>query len=733
MTSWISPYEPVRAPAGSRPTHLLRTTFRATGSGTLRITAHGVYEAHLNGQRVGDHELTPGYTEYGKRLQVQSFEVSFQGTNELIVELSDGWYRGQVGLFRSSDQWGERTALWAEIDGIVETGSHWESAQTNHLADMIEGETVDLREQPLVWHPVEVVEHRTDFVVSDAPPVRRIEEIVPTITARGDDWIVDLGQNITGWLRLTNLGPRDTHLTLTYGEELGPDGDVTQVNLVPNVPFLPHPLSAGQVDHVISDGSRGFEPRHSTKGFRYVRISGAVEKPNAVGVVVHTDLVRTGTFSSSHADLNKLHDAAVWSFRGNVVDIPTDCPTRERAGWTGDWQIYIPTAAYLYDVAGFSTKWLKDLAATQWENGVVPNMAPAPRSEVLEGPAADANGSAGWGDAAVIVPWEQYLAYGDSTVLEDNWPMMVRWIDFVRSAAEGARHPLRQGAEEPHEQYLWDTGFHWGEWLEPMRAGEDVDFPALLAADKGDVATAFYRRSTYLMSRIARILGKPDDYGALTELVRGAWQAEYVNRDGTVRPNTQATCVRALAFDLVNDRAAVADQLVRLVREADTHLTTGFLATPDLLPMLADHGHPDVAFDLLLQRTWPSWLGMIDAGATTIWERWEGWTADGQPHESHNHFSKGAVIGFLHRYVAGIRPISPGYERFELRPVPGPLTHARGALDTRHGRIESSWTIDGGSFILDAVVPKGTTCLATLPDGSTHELTPGHHNLRSTP
>ena len=733
MTSWISPYEPVRAPAGSRPTHLLRTTFRATGSGTLRITAHGVYEAHLNGQRVGDHELTPGYTEYGKRLQVQSFEVSFQGTNELIVELSDGWYRGQVGLFRSSDQRGERTALWAEIDGVVATGSHWESAQTNHLADMIEGETVDLRDQPLVWHPVEVVEHSTDFVVSDAPPVRRIEEIVPTITARGDDWIVDLGQNITGWLRLTNLGPRDTHLTLTYGEELGPDGDVTQVNLVPNVPFLPHPLSAGQVDHVVSDGSRGFEPRHSTKGFRYVRISGAVEKPEAVGVVVHTDLVRTGTFHCSEESLNKLHDAAVWSFRGNVVDIPTDCPTRERAGWTGDWQIYIPTAAYLYDVSGFSTKWLKDLAATQWENGVVPNMAPAPRSEVLEGPAAGANGSAGWGDAAVIVPWEQYLAYGDSTVLEDNWPMMVRWIDFVRSAASSGRHPSRTGPEQPHEQYLWDTGFHWGEWLEPMRAGEDVDFPALLRADKGDVATAFYRRSTYLMSRIARVLGLDNPYAELTEQVRGAWQAEYVNPDGTVHPNTQATCVRALAFDLVNDRVAVADQLARLVREADDHLTTGFLATPDLLAVLADHGHPDVAFDLLMQRTWPSWLGMIDAGATTIWERWEGWTADGQPHESHNHFSKGAVIGFLHRYVAGIRPISPGYERFELRPIPGPLTHARGALDTRHGRIESSWTIDGGSFILDALVPDGTTCLATLPDGSTHELTPGHHNLRSTP
>lgn len=753
MTEWISPFEPERAPAGSRPTHLLRTTFDAahTSSATLSITAHGIYEAHLNGSRVGDHELTPGYTEYGMRLQVQQFEVAdllVHGRNELVVELSDGWYRGQVGLFRSADQWGDRTALRAEllIDGVsvAATGAHWEAAKTRHLADLIGGETVDLRDHQHEWHPVELVDGGTaELVASEAPPVRRVQEIVPvSITRRGDDWIVDLGQNITGWLRLTDLGPRDRVVVLTYGEELGPDGDVTQVNIIPDVPFLPHPLSAGQVDRVISDGdpSRVFEPRHSTKGFRYVRIEGLDHEPDAIGIVVHTDLVRTGTFECSDEMLNRLHDAAVWSFRGNVVDIPTDCPTRERAGWTGDWQIYMPTAAYLYDVSGFSTKWLKDLAAAQWENGIVPNMAPAPRSEVREGPAANANGSAGWGDAAIIVPWEQYVAYGDSTVLAENWPMMVRWIDFVRAAAEGARHPTRVARHaEPlvHEKHLWDTGFHWGEWLEPMRAGESIDFPALLAADKGDVATAFYRRSTDLLARIAAVLGRDAEaaeYAALSDAVRTAWITEFVSPDGTVTPSTQATCVRALAFDLVDDRAAVADQLARLVRAAGDHLTTGFLATPDLLPVLVENGHLDAAFDLLMQRTWPSWLGMIDAGATTIWERWEGWTADGQPHESHNHFSKGAVIGFLHRFVAGIRPSAPGYTSFEVAPaMGGGLTSARGTLDTRHGRIESNWTLDAAAFRLDVLVPQGTTCTATLPDGSRHELSPGHHHLRSTP
>ena len=763
--SWISPFEPHREAGGHRPTHLLHTDFTSREgltNATLRITAHGVYEAHLNGERIGDQELTPGYTQYEHHLQVQSFDVTAAvrvGTNSIVVELSDGWFRGQVGLFRSSDQWGERTALLAELvlsnsDGRTTTigsGPKWRSFQTSHLADLIEGETLDLREampsDDAAWHEVEIVDGGTaELVESDAPPVRRIEEVAPiAVVQRGTGWIVDLGQNIVGWLRLRNLGARNSVVTIVYGEELAPDGDVTQVNIIPNVPFLPHPLSPGQLDRVISNGDPGrqFEPRHSTKGFRYARIEGLDHEPSTgdvTGIVVHSDLRRTGTFTCSDELLNRLHSAAVWSFRGNVVDIPTDCPTRERAGWTGDWQIYFPTATYLYDVDGFSTKWLKDLAAVQWDNGVVPNMAPAPRSEVTEGPAAGANGSAGWGDAAIIVPWEQYQAYGDVRVLESSWPMMLRWIDFVRRSAATGRHPVRVSRNaEPleHERYLWDTGFHWGEWLEPMRAGQDVDFPALLNSDKADVATAYYRHSTQLLSQIATVLRRDveaAELAALSGRVRDAWQAEFLGDDNTVMPATQATCVRALAFDLVptSARESVANQLVRLVRDAGTHPTTGFLATPDLLAVLADNGHADVAYELLLQRTWPSWLGMIDAGATTIWERWEGWTADGQPHESHNHFSKGAVIGFMHRYVAGIRPGAPGYRSFEIHPVPGGgLSSASGVLESPFGRIESTWSLSGGEFTLDATVPPGTTCLITLPDGSTHNVSAGTYHLTS--
>lgn len=754
---WISPVETERTSA----THLLRTSFVSTDVARARlyITAHGIYEARLNGARVGDLELTPGYTEYRDRLQVQTFDVTDQlrAENVLEVELSDGWYRGKVGLFRFTEQWGDRTALLAQLviehpDATVTTvttDGSWRSARTTHLADLIDGETVDLRDAEPAWHPVDVLDDGYGTLVSSpSPPVRRIQELAPvSVTRVGESQVVDLGQNITGWIRMRGFGSAGSRVTLTFGEELGPDGDVTQVNIEPDIPMLDGRLPAGQVDTVFSDGDHGhwLETRHSTKGFRYVRVAGLdhdLSPDDLRGIVVHTDMRRTGTFECSDDRLNRLHDAAVWSFRGNVVDIPTDCPHRERAGWTGDWQIYFPTASYLYDVAGFSTKWLLDVKASQWNNGVVGNLAPGPWDEVHEGTASFANGSAGWGDACVIVPWEQYQAYGDKRILEQLWPTMVRWIEHVRSVAEEARHPSRIARSEtplPHEQYLWDTGFQWGEWLEPMPPGVSIDFPAFVAQDKADVATAYYRRSTDLMARIATVLGKPEarDLAVLSERIRAAWCTEFLGDDGTVVPATQANCVRALAFDLVPvvQRGSVADQLAELVHAADDHLATGFLSTGMLLPTLADNGYADLAFTVLQQRTWPSWLDMIDQGATTMWERWEGWTSDGQPHESHNHFSKGAVITFLHRHVAGIRPImdAPGYRRFEIRPlVGGGITSARGRLETPHGVIESSWTIEGDHFAITIVVPVGTSARVTLPDGITHGAMAGTHRFSVT-
>jgi alpha-L-rhamnosidase len=364
-------------------------------------------------------------------------------------------------------------------------------------------------------------------------------------------------------------------------------------------------------------------------------------------------------------------------------------------------------------------------------------MSPSTRAEGREGPLAFLNGSAGWGDAAVIVPWELYRAYGDVAMLEELWPTMVRWIERTQRMAHERRHPdrvARRPEPEPHERYLVDTGFHWGEWLVP---GEEIDdFPAWTVADKGDVATAYFAHSAGLMARIAAILGKADGaarYGELSAHVRAAWQAEYLDAEGRLAPDTQANHVRALAFDLVPDelRPVIADGLVELIRKADTHLGTGFLATPYLLPVLADAGHLDVAYELLLQDSEPSWLVMVDRGATTVWERWNGVSADGVPYESLNHYSKGAVISFLHRYTAGIELVEPAYRRFRVRPRPGGgLICAEAAHESPYGRIESAWQIDGGTFALRVVVPSGTEAEVVLPDGTTSIAVPGEHTYR---
>jgi alpha-L-rhamnosidase len=443
---------------------------------------------------------------------------------------------------------------------------------------------------------------------------------------------------------------------------------------------------------------------------------------------------RTGWFECSDERMNALHEAAVWSLRDNACDIPTDCPQRERAGWTGDWQIFAGAAAFLYDIAGFSTKWLRDGVADQWPDGTIANMSPCPPAEGRGSPMAHLNGSAGWGDAVVVVPWRLYQAYGDERVLAENWAAMVAWLERGFRMARENRHPdraARRPVAEPHEAYLWDSGFHWGEWLAP--GDEPGDFPSFVAADKSDVATAYLSFSARLTARIAEVIGQDAArWDRLADAARDAWQREFVGPDGRLTPDTQAQHVRALAFELVPPalREAVADRLAALVKEAGDHLTTGFLATPDLLPALADAGHVDVAYALLLQDTSPSWLTMIDRGATTIWDRWDGVTADGVAHESLNHYSKGAVVSYLHRYVAGLSPIEPAYRSFRVRPRPGGgLTWAQAAHESPYGRIEVRWSIDGGRFDLSVSVPPGTTATAVLPDGVAHSLAPGEHHL----
>ncbi|WP_180935153.1 family 78 glycoside hydrolase catalytic domain [Nocardioides ungokensis] len=757
---WVRPAEDEVPPAGHRPAYRLRgevVVDAPVRSVRLHVTAHGLHETSIDGVRIGDEQLAPGYTEYDVHTIVGVHDVTdlvTPGRHVVEALLADGWFRGKVGAPRASDQWGERTAYLAQLvveheDGTTSvhgTGPDWRWTTSHVLAaDLIDGQVEDRR---LVdgtgWRPVVVADIGHDALTSSpAPPVRAVEELRPVSVAvlRPGVHVVDLGQNINGHVRLTSLGPAGTELTLTHGEALGADGDVTMDHLVPNLPFLPD-LNAGQVDRVVSAGVEGdvFEPRFTTHGFRYVRIEGdlpAIPAASVTGVVVHTDLEERGDFRCSDDRLNRLHRAAVWSFRGNACDIPTDCPTRERAGWTGDWQLYVPTAAYLYDVAGFSLKWLRDLVATQWEDGTLNNMAPIPKAE-RTGFLEQVNGSAGWGDAVLLVPWELFCEYGDSDVLAELWPAMVRWLDRMERMATNDRHPdriARHPQPRPHDRYVWDTGFHWGEWLEP--GGTPTDFPAFIAADKAEVATAFYAWSTRHAAEIARVLDDKvaaDRYDELSRSVVEAWRTEFIDDDGRITPRTQANLVRALRFGLVPDelRQRSGDDLAELVRDSGQHVGTGFLATPDLLPVLADHGHLDLAYELLLQDTSPSWLTMIDRGATTVWELWDGIDADGVPHESLNHYSKGAVISFLHRYTCGLQRTSPTWRAFRVAPRPGGgLTWARTHHDSPHGRISVAWRLEGDELVLDLVVPPGCSAEVVLPDGTTTSAGPGEHELRS--
>jgi len=751
---WISPNETRELPAGERPAHLLRRTFEVDAPverARLYATAHGLYEMFLNGQRVGDLELTPGWTDYRHQLDVQTYDIGDlvrPGTNEIVAVLSDGWWRGQIGFTREPDCYGPRTALLAQLelhhdDGIttIPTDDAWQCTRSQIVrADLIGGQTVDLDQAPDGWDEVELVEvEPPTLTTSPAPPSRRIEELPPRSVVRlpAGAQVVDFGQNINGWVRLADLGPAGTTTRLEHGEMLAGDGSLHLGHLATSDYFTKEVLSPGQVDEVISGGPGAvFEPRHTTHGFQFVSIEGRTDDlsvDDITGVVVHTDLVRSGWFSSSDERLDRLHEAAVWSFRDNACEIPTDCPQRERVGWTGDWQLFCPTAAFLYDVAGFSAKWLRDLRSGQWADGRVPNYVPDPYGPAshTEGPASFLTGSAGWGDATTIVPWEMWVEYGDEQFLADNYPAMVAWVDFAARRAREGRHQSRiERRTDPavHEVHLWDTGFHWGEWCEPDGIPEGT---FTLEEDMAAVATAFLHRSATLVRRAAEVLGHSADadrFGELAAAVRSAWQLEFIDADGQVWPRRQANLVRALAFDLVPDdlRQDVADQLAALVHDAGDHLGTGFLATPYLLPVLADNGHLDLAYTLLFQDAPPSWLAMIDQGATTIWENWNGVDADG--FGSLNHYSKGAVISFLHRHVAGLRPDDryPGYERFTVAPQPGGgLTHAEAIHDARLGRVRSAWTIADGEFTLEVQVPPGARADIALPDGRRETAGPG--------
>ena len=766
--SWIRPDEQVIPDAGHRPVYELGVDFTlrsAPGAATLTVTAHGLVEVFLNGVRVGEDELIPGFTAYRKRLQVFTYDVApllQPGANRVGALLSDGWFRGRHGFERRPDGFGDETALLLAIDAgeaRVVTDAAWSSRPSRITrADLMDGQAVDFRllDEDRPWSPVAVAtgglyDDRERLVAASAVRVRRIEELAPAAVTRPREGtvVIDVGRNISGWLRIDDLGSRDTHLTLTHGEVLA-EGLVSMENLRAFVFSTGERLPAGQVDEVISAGRAGdvFEPRHTTHGFRYVQIDGVPEGWDAAAVravVVHSDLRPTGGFACSDERLNALHELARQSFLGNACEIPTDCPQRERSGFTGDWQVFVDTAAMLFDVEAFSEKWLDDLAADQWPDGRVPTVIPNPAGDGPSGVVFEdlSAGSAGWGDAAVLVPWAHWRHYGDLEALRRRLPSMCRWVQYAYGAAAGSRHPEREAARPEaaaHEEFLWDSGFHFGEWLEPGVAPRPDP-----AADHSIVATAFLQRSARLLAASAALAEDHElqSWAArIADGARDAWQAEFVTEPGRLSIESQANYARGLAFELFpsEDRPLAAARLASLIAAAGGHLGTGFLSTGQLLPALADHGQADVAYATLLSTGVPSWLAMLEHGATTAWEWWDAIGDDGAVRGSLNHYSKAAVVSFLYTHVAGIRldevpdAATAAFRRVRIAPVPGGgLTWARASIDTPQGLIRSEWRLDDGVLTLEVEIPAGTLATIALPDGTSRDADRGIHLFTCSP
>ena len=699
----------------------------------LRVAAHGIVVATIDGHDVGDEVLAPGWTSYHHRLPVRTHDVGAlvagrSSAVEVAALVAPGWFSGRLGFTDAKPRYGDHVGVLLQLelrrsDGslvVVGTDETWDATSTPYaVASIYDGETFDAR-LPLAGDPaaVSVVEGFDAGVLCapPTPPVRRTQELTPTTL---DNGILDFGQNLVGWLRVRLRGVAPgTDVVLRHAEVLDGDGRL----------FTEPLRTAAATDRYLArgDAEEVYEPRFTFHGFRYAELTGV--DPSAVevvAVVVHTDLERLGTFTCSDPLLERLHANVVWGWRGNSVSVPTDCPQRdERLGWTGDAQVFSPTASMLYDAETFWEGWLADLAADQLANGSVTHVVPALDADRMQG-------AAGWGDAAVVVPWTTYVAYGDDRVLRQALPSMRSWVDYVWSRLD--------------DEHRWSQDFQFGDWLDPDAPTEK---PWRAKARFDLVATAYVVRSASLLARAAAIVGDDALAAASAErsaAVRTAWWSH----DGEAAARTQAGAALAIAFGLAPDeeaRLALGDALALRVHEAGDHLATGFLGTPVLLPSLTETGHLDVAYAVLLQRTAPSWLYTVLAGATTIWERWDALredgsvpmgsleTGSGSSMVSFNHYAYGAVAEWMHSTIAGLRvdPDDPGYHHFFVEPRPGGgLTSASATQRTRYGTASVSWSSsrDGSSLRVDVEVPPNTTATVTLPGASPVRVGSGTHSF----
>ena len=736
QAKWIDPELP-HEPKERQAASVLRRRFtlNSTKNAVLYITCHGLYEAKLNGRRVGDFVLAPGTGEYRKRLTVQAYDVSAQlraGENELVVTLGDGWYRGNNGIDGLNCLFGSDLALLCqlELDGQALIGSdeNWEASQSGpiRLNDMELGESYDARMEEIQdWHGVTLREYGfANLAPTESVPIEEQERFPgKLIRTPNGETVIDFGQNLAGYTEIRVTAKAGQLITLWHGETLDENGNFTQKNFDPGDRNKNGGIPQ-KIEYVCKDGVNVYKPHFCLFGFRYAKVETAVDLSEAsfTAIAVYSHMEQTGFFTCGNANVNQLFHNSLWSMRSNFCDIPTDCPTRERAGWTGDAAAFAPTAVYLMDCYPVLRKWLGECRLAQSEDGLVRNIAPINDaggmiSNLLQG-------SAGWGDACVLVPWVLYQAYGKKEILEENYDMMCRWLGFVEKRAQKTRpHNLLN----PYHKYLVDEGFHFGEWCQP-----DVDnteaMKKTMMFGSPEVATAYYFRSASLLSRIAEILGKAADARRYADIAENAKKAyrHCCTKNGTIRSERQCEYVRPIAFGLLDGEeiSKAADALNTLVEKNNYHLNTGFLSTPDLCRVLAEYGHADTAYRLLLQEDCPGWLYAVKKGATTIWETWDGIRTDGTVHDSLNHYSYGAISGWLFSGVCGIK-LTAG--ELSIRPCPGKeLGYAKAEWHSPVGTIKSAWEYREDRILFDFSVPVPATI--ELPNGKRYELKEGEHH-----
>lgn len=735
--SWIGAETEIET-EGSKPVQHFRkefTTAKKVKSAQVYVTSKGLYQLFLNGEKVGDELFTPGWTSYNKRLQYQTYDVTsmIREKNSLGALLGDGWYRGNIAWNDQKNYYGDRLALLAQLqinytDGtseIITTDKSWKSSTGPILeSDIYNGESYDAQlEMPgwkkpgfddSVWRQVAEFQHPKDILIApQGVPVKAVMEIKPIkqLTTPKGEMVFDMGQNMVGWVRLKAQGKKGDKMVMKFAEVLDKEGNFYTDNL--------RAAKATNTYTFKGNGEEIFEPHFTFHGFRFVKIEGLQKAPDLnqlTGVVIYSDMPQTGTFTCSDSLINQLQQNIQWGQRGNFLDVPTDCPQRdERLGWTGDAQVFSMTAAFNFDVAAFYTKWMKDVTADQLPDGKVPHVIP----DVLKG----AGGSTAWADAAIIVPWTMYLSYGDKRILNEQYPSMKAWVEYMRNRAG--------------EDHLWIGDTHFGDWL--AFASTRSDYPGA-TTEKDLIATAYYNYSTSLLAKIARIIGNQADagkYSALAKNIKKAFIAEFVTPNGRLVSHTQTAYALALSFDLLpenlKEKAAAyfADDVKKF-----GHLTTGFVGTPLLCKTLSDIGRDDLAFMLLIRKKYPSWLYPVTQGATTIWERWDGQKPDGTFQDvgmnSFNHYAYGAIGEWMYGHVAGIMidPQNPGYKHILFSPHPGGgLTHANAELESMYGKIKSAWKLEGDDFVYEIAIPANTTATVTLPKAKAEQLTVNSSSL----